>query len=137
MSDTSKAHCMRIYNEVFNEGKLDVVDEVIAADAIDHSPPPGSTGDTRNDLKEFARAFRDAFPDARFTVREMIAEGDLVAAYATFEGTHQGEFMGVPPTGKRVSMEFMDLIRVVDGKCTEHWGVVDVASLMQQITSPA
>lgn len=137
MSDTNKAHCMRIYNEVFNEGKLDVVDEVIAADAIDHSPPPGSTGDTRDDLKEFARAFRDAFPDARFTVQEMIAEGDLVAAYATFEGTHQGEFMGVPPTGKRVSMEFMDLIRVVDGKCTEHWGVGDVASLMQQITSPA
>lgn len=137
MSDTNKAHCMRIYNEVFNEGKLDVVDEVIAADAIDHSPPPGSTGDTRDDLKEFARTFRDAFPDARFTVREMIAEGDLVAAYATFEGTHQGEFMGVPPTGKRVSMEFMDLIRVVDGECTEHWGVGDVASLMQQITSPA
>jgi predicted SnoaL-like aldol condensation-catalyzing enzyme len=57
MSAENKAHCMRIYDEVFNEGKLEVVDEVISADAIDHSPPPNSTGDVRENLKEFARSF--------------------------------------------------------------------------------
>jgi steroid delta-isomerase-like uncharacterized protein len=136
VSEANKAQCMRIYDELFNEGRLEVVDEVIAADAVDHSPPPDSTGDVREDLRNFARLMRTAFPDAVFTVRQMIAEGGLAAAYCTFEGTHDGDFMGIPATGRRVSMDFMDFIRVVDGQCTEHWGVGDVGALMQQIGSP-
>ncbi len=136
MSEANKALCMRIYDEVFNQGNVEVVDEVIAADAVDHSPPPNSTGDVREDLKDFTRLMRGAFPDARFTVHQMIAEGDVVAAHCTFEGTHQGDFMGIPATGRPASMDFMDFVRVVDGRCTEHWGVGDVGALMQQMGPP-
>jgi len=62
-----------------------------------------------------------------------LADGDLVATYKTFNGTHQGEFFGVPPTGRHVSMRVMDFVRIRDGKIAEHWNVVDVAGLMQQL----
>ncbi len=136
MSDTNKAHFMRIYGVVFDEGRLEVVDEVIAADAVDHSPPPSYAGDVREDLKSFTSLMRSAFPDARFTVHQMVAEGDLVAAHCTMGGAHEGESWASRPPVRKVSIELMDSIRVVDGRCTEHWGVGDLAGLMQQIGPP-
>jgi steroid delta-isomerase-like uncharacterized protein len=136
VAEASKQVVRRIYDEVFSQGAVDVVDEVVSADAIDHSPPPIPVEDVRDGLKQFTQMLRSAFPDARVTVNEMVAEGDLVAVYYTMTGTHQGDFVGMPATGARVSMEGFDLIRVQDGMCTEHWGVQDNAGLLQQLGGP-
>jgi steroid delta-isomerase-like uncharacterized protein len=133
MSDSDKAVVRRIYDEVFSQGALDVVDEVVGPDAVDHSPPPFPVDDVREGLKQFTRLLRDAFPDVRVTVNDMVAEGDKVVVYFTVQGTHQGEFLGIPASGNRISVEGFDLIRVTDGICTEHWGVFDNGALLQQV----
>jgi predicted ester cyclase len=76
----------------------------------------------RQALKAFTQMLRAGIPDVRFVAEEIIAEGDLVAAYWTAQGTHVSELMGVPGTGQPVSFSGLDMIRVVDGKCTDHWG---------------
>jgi predicted ester cyclase len=133
MSDSDKQVVRRIYDEVFSQGALDVVDEVVSPDAIDHSPPPFPVDDVREGLKEFTRLLRTAFPDVRVVINDMVAEDGKVAVYFTVQGTHEGDFMGIPATGARVSFECFDLIRVADGVCTEHWGVQDNAALMLQL----
>jgi steroid delta-isomerase-like uncharacterized protein len=77
--------------------------------------------------------YREAFPDLRATVEEIVEEGDRIAVRATFTGTHDGEFMGIPASGRTISIQAMDVVRVVDGRAAEHWGVTDVMGLMQQI----
>jgi predicted ester cyclase len=76
---------------------------------------------------------RSAFPDFHATIDDIIAEGDKVVLRQTWTGTHKGEFMGIPPTGKRVSFGVIDIIRVDGDKCVEHWGQMDNAGLMQQL----
>ena|ERR1044071_6567353 len=81
----------------------------------------------------FMQAFTTAFPDARITVDDDISEGNIVASRWTITGTHQGEFQGVPPSGRPISVDGVDFSRVVDGKIAEHWAQFDLMSLMQQI----
>ena len=76
---------------------------------------------------------RSAFPDLNATIEDMVAEGDKVAIRITWKGTQKGDFMGVPPTGKSVSFGVMDIVRVAEGKCVEHWGETDFMGLMQQL----
>ena len=77
--------------------------------------------------------FRAGFPDLRATVEDAFEQGERVAARVRDRGTHQGEFMGVQPTGRPIDIETIDIVRIVDGKCVEHWGVTDNLALMQQI----
>jgi predicted ester cyclase len=78
-------------------------------------------------------AFLNAFPDCQFTIDDMIAEGDRVATKKTFSGTHTGEFNGIAPTGRSVSITFVDILRLRDGKIVEHWLSMDQLSFMQQL----
>jgi steroid delta-isomerase-like uncharacterized protein len=80
----------------------------------------------------FAR-LRAAFPDLRVEINDLIAEGDKVVARNTVTGTHRGEFMGIPPTGRRVAYDEIFVVRFADGRIAETWGVVDLASLMRQL----
>jgi steroid delta-isomerase-like uncharacterized protein len=75
----------------------------------------------------------NAFPDSRVTIDDMIAEGDQVVTKKTFRGTHEGEFAGIPPTGKTVELQFVDIMRVHNGKIVEHWNCIDQLSFMQQL----
>jgi predicted ester cyclase len=135
MSDSNKQVLQRIYDEVFNQGNLDVVDEVVAPDCVEHTPPPGfETGDVRKGLKQFTQALRAGIPDVRFSVEQMLASEDLVAAYYVVEGTHQGQLFGVPATGERIAFHGMDMVRVADGKGTDHWGF---DNLMLRLTGGA
>jgi steroid delta-isomerase-like uncharacterized protein len=77
--------------------------------------------------------FRNAFPDFRAVIHDLIAEDDKVVTRKTFDGTHEGELLGIPPTGKEVTIELIDILRVADGKITDHWSVVDQLGLMQQL----
>ncbi len=77
--------------------------------------------------------FREAFPDSYFTVEDMVAEGDKVVTRKTFHGTHEGEFIGIPPSGRAVSMGLIDIVRISDGKVVEHWSMGDSLGMMQQL----
>jgi steroid delta-isomerase-like uncharacterized protein len=131
MSDDAKALVYRFYDEI-NAGNLGVIDEVIADDFVEHEEFPGISKDKAG-VKQFFEMFRAAFPDMRMEAHEIVTEGDLLVARGTMSGTQQGEFMGMPPSGRRMEVTGFDMLRVRDGQVTEHWGIMDAMSMMQQL----
>jgi steroid delta-isomerase-like uncharacterized protein len=105
---------------------------LFADDFVDHTPQPGTTPD-KDGVRVLYKRLRAAFPDFRPEIHWQAAAGDLVTTYKTYHGTHQGEFLGIPATGKKVSFYTVDAMRVVNGKITEHWGVATLLDLMQQL----
>ncbi len=131
--EENKAILRRGYEEIHNKGNLAAVDELIATNFVDHDPlnaglPPGPQG-----VKEGFAMLRAAFPDLHVTVEDMIAEGDKVVARLTMRGTHKGELMGIPATGKQIAVAVIDIIRFAGGKGVEHWNVIDNLGMMQQL----
>ncbi len=122
----------RFYTEVCNQGNIDLIDELIAPDVVDHEEFPG-LAPNREGVKQFFRYFRSAFPDLHFQVDDIFAAGDKVVARVSIHGTHKGEFLGVAPTGKKISVQAFDILRFADGKIVEHWGLTDSMTMMQQL----
>jgi predicted ester cyclase len=131
-TEANMATNRRFYEEVINQKRLAVVDEVAGANYVSHSFPPGLPPG-REGLKAFVGAFHAAFPDGHLSIDQMIVEGDTIATRLTFHGTHTGNFMSIPPTGKKVTVPALDMARYVDGKLVEHWGGPDQMSLLQQL----
>jgi steroid delta-isomerase-like uncharacterized protein len=127
-----KAMAQQWYSEVMNEGNEDLIDELCAENFVDHDPLPG-TGPDRQGIHDFVKLVRSAFPDLQTTVDEIIAEGDRIAVRSTFRGTHEGDFMGIPATGKKVEVSNYDFVRFENGQAAEHWGTIDSAALMEQL----
>jgi steroid delta-isomerase-like uncharacterized protein len=132
VSDANKAVMERFYAEVVNAGNIDLIDELLTEDFVEHEDFPGITSD-REGVKQFFGMFLGAFPDATFTPEQVLGDGDLVAARVRVRGTHQGEFMGVPATGKPIDVQAIDVVSFTDGKGTAHWGVFDAMTMMQQL----
>jgi steroid delta-isomerase-like uncharacterized protein len=109
-----------------------VVDEILAEDFVDRTPFPGM-GSDREAVKQLFGAIRAAFPDHDAEIQHMVAEDDIVATAKTFTGTHEGEWMGIPATGRRVTIRVMDFLRYRDGRAVEHWNIVDVPGLLAQL----
>ncbi len=122
----------RFYEEVISRGKLDLIDELVAPDFVEHQEFPGLEPN-RDGLKKFFAMWRQAFPDARASIDLLAVQGDLAAVYGTWAGTHQGEFIGVPGTGREFTVPNADFIRFRDGIAVEHWGVFDSGVMMQQL----
>ena len=120
------------YEEVFRRQHVDAIDELLTDDFVEHIPAPGQATD-RQGAKMFIGHMLQAFPDLDFEIESQIAEGDTVAAVGTMTGTHRAEFLGVPGTGRKVSVAVMDTSRVRDGKFSDHWGLVDVPALLTQV----
>jgi steroid delta-isomerase-like uncharacterized protein len=131
-AEDNKATNRRFYEEAINQKHLAVLDEVAGDNYVSHSFPPGLPSG-REGLKAFISAFHVAFPDGHLSIDQMIAEGDTVATRLTFRGTHTGDFMGIPATGKQVAVPALDMARYANGKLVEHWGGPDQMSLMQQL----
>ncbi len=133
--EENKVLLQRAYEQIFNQGNLDQIEEFVSTDLVEHeAPPPGMEGlEGIEVLRQFVKVSRDAFPDLQFTVEDMIAEEDKVASRYTMRGTHQGEFMGVAPTGNRVEVTGIDIVRFEGGKIVEHWGNSDELGMMQQL----
>jgi steroid delta-isomerase-like uncharacterized protein len=133
-NDTSqnKAVIRRFVEEVQNNRNWDVYDELNDPDFVNLSAPPGVPAD-RDGGKVFLSGFMNAFPDSRVTIDEMIAEGDLVATKKTFTGTHTADLGEIPATGKPVTLQYVDFMRVRDGRIIEHWLCMDQLSFMQQL----
>ncbi len=131
-TERNKAVVRRFVEEVQNNNDWDAYDELNDPDFVNLSAPPGIPND-REGGKVFLQSFASAFPDARFTIDDMIAEGDRVVTKKTFTATHTGEFAGIAPTGNRVTLQFVDILRVRDGRIVEHWLSMDQLSFMQQL----
>lgn len=132
VQDDDKALAQRLYDEVFNAGKIELIDELLAEDAVDHEEIPG-VPPNRESLRQFVAMLRAAFRNVRFAPEDLIAEGDRVVARARPTGTQRGEFIGMPATNKSVDIEVIDIVQVVDGKLTKFWGVIDQLLMMQQL----
>ena len=131
MPEDAKNVVRRFYSEV-SEGNLGVVDELVADDFVEHEEFPGLEP-TKEGVKQFFAMFRSAFPDLRMEAHEIVAESDLLCTRGTMSGTHKGEFMGMPPSGKHIEIEGFDMVRIRDDQVTEHWGLMDAMTMMQQL----
>ncbi len=127
----NKEVLLRFDEVVMNQRNLAALDEFVAQDVIDHQVPPGFPPCIEG-KRQFLGMLLNAFPDLHITIEgDIIAEGDQVAERWTLEGTHQGELLGIPATGKRVRVTGMSISRLVDGKQVEHWSVMDQLGMMQ------
>ncbi len=131
-TERNKAVIRRFVEEVQNRKNWDVYDELNDPEFVNLSAPLGVPSD-REGGKAFLGGFLNAFPDCQFTIDDMIAEGDQVVTKKTFRGTHTADFGQVPATGKRVELQFVDIMRVRDGRIVEHWLCMDQLSFMQQL----
>jgi predicted SnoaL-like aldol condensation-catalyzing enzyme len=131
-AEDNKALVRRFVDEVQSGGNIDLIDEICSSEFVNHSIPPGIPPDCEG-IKILTAMFRGAFPDSYFTVEDMVAEGDKVVTRKTFHGTHEGEFMGIPPSGRSVSMGLIDIVRISEGRVVEHWSEGDSLGMMQQL----
>ena len=131
--EANKAVVRRLYEEVANAKQLDVIDEIVHSDTVDHNPFPGMPTKGTEAYRAIFGASIAAFPDFHMRVDALIAEGNRVAVQGTISGTHDGEFLGMPPTGNAFSVSNIEVFEVQDGKITARWGVADSMSMMEQL----
>jgi steroid delta-isomerase-like uncharacterized protein len=126
----------RFYDEVWNRGNVAVTQEIFADDYVRHDLRPTQAGPGAAGMAKIAADFRRAFPDLTFHVDIVLAEDDLVAARWTAEGTHNGPWGNIEPTGKRARFSGVNIFRIREGKVAEIWNHRDVLGLMQQVGAP-
>ena len=131
--EQNKVLVRQMMEEIFNRGNISQAGEFLAPDFIEREELPPGIPSYREGITQLTTMLRGAFPDFRATIDDIIAEGDKVVIRQTWSGTHEGEFMGVPPTGNSVSFGVIDIIRIAGGKFAEHWGQMDSMGLMQQL----
>jgi predicted ester cyclase len=132
-TEQNKKIIHRLFNEVINERKFQVVDSIIAEKFINHGIPNSTPGP-----KGFLNAvqqFIDAFPDMKIVTEEIVGDGETVATRGYMTGTHNGLFLGVAATGKKIRMDYIDFWKLSNGKCIENWVHMDVAGVFKQIES--
>ena len=133
-TEENKTLLRRSVEEVFSaQGDLDVADEIYAPDYVGHNPLDPEDVRGPEGAKEQARMYRSAFPDVRLSIEEQVAEGDRVVTRWIGTGTHQGEMMGIAPTGNQIRVDGITISRIQDGKVVEDWELFNALGLMQQL----
>jgi steroid delta-isomerase-like uncharacterized protein len=131
MSEQNKTLARRWFEDLFSRGNLDVANEILSAEFVDHLTHEDERG--LEELKHYVSIYRSAFPDIQDSVEDIVAEGDKVVVRWLSSGTHQGEFMGVAPTGRHVTFTGMRLFRIADNKIVESWVNIDERGLQEQL----
>lgn len=132
MTTAANKAIVRLYKvDILNSRDVDALDDVVALDYLDHAAFPGQVPG-REGLKQRVTILVNAL-DPQWTIHDTIADRDLVVVRWSLAGTHRGEFLGIPPTGKSLTMNGIDTYRIEDGKMAEHWNVVDMLAFYQQI----
>jgi steroid delta-isomerase-like uncharacterized protein len=131
--DKNKELVREMVEVLFNQGDVGGGDEFLSPDFIENEELPPGVPVGREGVKLLTGMLHTAFPDFEATIEDLIAEDDRVVIRMTWTGTHEGEFMGIPPTGNRVSFGVFDIVRIADGMIVEHWGLMDNMALMQQL----
>jgi predicted ester cyclase len=133
MSDDLAARYRRFYEEAWERGRLEMVDEFIAPGILDHHPGEETPTVGRDHVRQGILAVRAGFPDLRFTFEDVIVAGDKLVGRSTWRGTHRGPFLGAAPTGRRIAFSGIEIVRFEDGKVIEHWGMYDYLGAMRQL----
>jgi len=132
MTDSNKDLIRRLFDDVWNGGRLGLLDTLVGAAYVDHNPSPGQVAGAAG-VKAKVESLRAAFPDLRFTLEELVGEGEIVAARYSWRGTHRGSFLGIAPTGKTILVRGMDFYRLRERRIVEHWDNVDELGMLSQL----
>jgi predicted ester cyclase len=132
-AEESKALLCRITDEIWSNGRLELIDELISEDLVDHIEMPGTEGTGREHYRATVLAMRVAFPDYHEEILWSVGEGDLAVSYTCLTGTNEGPLYGMEPTGRRVEVNTMGALRFASGQAVERWGFGDTAGMMQQL----
>jgi steroid delta-isomerase-like uncharacterized protein len=132
-SEEYKAIVRRLFDEVWNTGNVGLLDELLAPDFVDRAAQMGGDDPSAEGFKTQVRLFRTAFPDGRSQIEDLIGEGDRVVARWTDGGTQRGQWMGIAPTGKRVTITGIDIYRIKAGRIAEFWCNEDELGLLRQL----
>lgn len=130
--ESNKQVVIRFNREFLEKGNLGILDEIISDDFINHTAPGNMPRDI-NGMIQFVKILHQGFPDLRVEIHEQIGENDLVSSRKTIHGTHLGEIMGHQATGKKVTMSVMDIVRVKNGKYTDHWGQNNIMQIIAEL----
>lgn len=133
MRDPMEIVIERYFHELFNEGRTEVVDELLHPDYVNHSPGSPDLPRGRDGVRIVVEAMRGAFPDLRYTIEDMVVGPGAVAVRATVRGTHRGDFFGLPPTGRAVEVQQMTIEHFRDGRIVAHHRVTDMLTWMRQL----
>ena len=128
----NKALIRRLFDEVLNGGRLDMLDQLVGAGYVEHNPAPEQVAGAAG-IRSKIHALQAAFPDLRFVLEELIGEGAIVAARYHWQGTHKGSFLGIAPTGRKLLVRGMDFYRFEGGRLVEHWDNVDEFGMLTQL----
>ena len=128
----SKSIADRFTEDLWDRGNLNIADEILSASFVDHDPVQGQTPGMEG-YKQMVGAFRSAFPDLRVRNEDVIEEGNKVVVRWTANGTHNGQLMQIPPTGKKVSLKGVDILRIENDKIVERWGEFDALGMLSQL----
>jgi steroid delta-isomerase-like uncharacterized protein len=131
-AEDNKTLARRFLEEAYSQGRLELLDQLLAPDYADRDAPPGFPAN-RDGVRVLMRSFRTAFPDLRFEIDDELADGDRVAVRYTVTGTQQGPLMGLPPTGKSIRIRGISIYRIAEGKLQEAWVQYDALGMMQQL----
>jgi len=135
MSEEENKALLRYYmEEILSKGNIDALEQFYASDFVDHNAWPGIPTGIEG-MRQTYNIILSAFTDVHVKIDDTVAEGDKIVVRFTADAMHTGEFMGIPATGKRISIMEIRIYRMADGKIVEHWGLMDTASLMQQLES--
>jgi steroid delta-isomerase-like uncharacterized protein len=129
--EANKALVRRFIGEIFEEGRVEALDELVAPDFVRHGGPSGDTD--RDELEGAMQRVSKGLADAAFTIEDMIAENDRVAVRLMSSARQVGEFMGIPPSGRSYTIGEIHIFRVRDGKIAEHWHQADFLGMMRQL----
>ena len=134
--EENKAVVQRFNHEVIEQGNAASFRELLAEHFVNHSAPAGADKGPAGMWTTFQQVLRPAFPDLQVTIYEQVAEGELVTTRKTITGTHTGPLLGLAPTGRRVTIDVIDMVRVRHGQYVEHWGVNTLPAVLQQLAKP-
>jgi steroid delta-isomerase-like uncharacterized protein len=132
-SNDKKTLPQRVFNEILNEGRLEVADEIVAPTFRLHSPTRPEPFEGPDGFKEFVSDLRRGFPDLRVVIDQVMGEGDMVSIRSHVTGTQLGPYRGIPPTGRKISQSQLHMFRVADGQINETWQEIDGLGIMQQL----
>jgi len=132
-AENNKALVRRYFEDAWNKHNPALVDEIYATDFVDRSPDIPGIAHTRDGLKQFMGVYLRAFPDADITIEDQLVEGDRVVTRWTGRGTQTGEFMEMPPSGKKVAVPGVQIDRFAGGKIVEEWTLFDQLGMLQQL----
>ena len=133
--EQNKAIVTRVNKEFIEGGNIATFNELFANDFINHTAPEGSPKGPEGVIYFFNHFLKPAFPDFKVKIHDQVAEGDKVTTRKSFHATHKGDFLGIPASNKKVVMDVIDIIRLKDGKFSEHWGILDMNSVIAQISA--